>query len=109
MYCQEILPAITQQHEVQRALKLQIENLEDQRAVLDIEKKGMSKEYKGLKYFGEKKLSEYVTTLNLIKYYCKLLLCFRTQKIKKTLISLQVEMKSDRKVGFSMCKLHPNA
>ena len=109
MYCQEILPAITQQHEVQRALKLQIENLEDQRAVLDIEKKGMSKEYKGLKYFGEKKLSEYVTILYLIEYYCKFLLCFRTQMIKKTLISLQVEMKSDRKVGFSMCKLHANA
>lgn len=52
------MPAITQQHEVQRALKLQIENLEDQKSVLEIEKQGVNKDYKSLKYFGEKKLSE---------------------------------------------------
>jgi len=43
---------------VQRALKLQIQNLEDQKEVLEMEKKGVNKEYKHLKYFGEKKISE---------------------------------------------------
>lgn len=52
------MPAITQQHEVQRALRLQIDNLEDQKAVLEIERDGVNKEYKGLKYHGEKKMSE---------------------------------------------------
>ena len=54
----EILPAITQQHEIQKALRLQIENVEHQKAVLEMEKDGVTREYQNMKYHGEKKISE---------------------------------------------------
>lgn len=57
---QEILPAITQQHEIQRALRMQIDNLESQKMLLEMEKAGVTKEYQRLKYHGEKKTSEWV-------------------------------------------------
>jgi len=47
-----------QQNKVQKALELQISNLEDQKALLEIEKQGVSKEYQKIKYFSEKRVSE---------------------------------------------------